>query len=96
MRGAARRRGDWEGSASELARSIGFLGSSLIPAEVALLIIGILPRDDLQYEVTSSGLASAATPDMSATFDPPAFPARKVVIVRGADRVEIEHLEIVE
>jgi hypothetical protein len=87
---------EWEGNAADLARSIGFLGSSLIPAEVAMLIVGIPPRDDLHYELTAAGLRSAETEGMSVTFDPPRFPARNVVIVRGADRVEIEHLEIVE
>jgi hypothetical protein len=28
-------------------------------------------------------------------FDPPSFPASHVVVTRGQDRVEIEHLEVV-
>lgn len=87
---------EWEGSAADLARSLGFLGTSLDPAETAMLIIGIPPRDDLQYEVDAAGLRSASTADLTATFDPPSFPAKHVVITRGANRVEIEHLEVVQ
>jgi hypothetical protein len=86
---------DWQGSADELARSIGFLGAGLTPAETAMLICGIPPRDDLQYEVDPAGLRRASFRDVVVTFDPPAFPARQVVITRGNDRVEIEHLEVV-
>lgn len=86
----------WEGSASDLARTLGFLGTSLDPAETAMLILGIPPRDDLRYEVDAAGLRSAATDDLMVTFEPPAFPAQRVVIVRGDNRVEIEHLEVVQ
>ena len=87
---------EWEGSASDLARSLGFLGAGLTPAEMALLIVGIPPRDDLEYAVQPAGLARASTGDLVVTFEPPSFPAQKVLVVRGADRVEIEHLEVVD
>jgi hypothetical protein len=86
---------EWEGSASELAKTFGFLGSSLTPAEVAQLILGLPPRDDLVYDVTATGLRSASSGDLQVTFEPPAFPAKGVIVVRGEDRVEIEHLEVV-
>lgn len=86
---------EWEGSASELARTFGFLGSALLPAEMAQLILGLPPREDLQYEVTPTGLRAASSGDLVVTFDPPVFPPKNVVVVRGADRVEIEHLEVV-
>lgn len=89
-------RSEWEGTASDLARSLGFLGAGLTPAEMAMLIIGIPPRDDLQYEVEPAGLRRASTAGLVVTFDPPAFPARNVVVVRGDDRVEVEHLEVVD
>ncbi len=69
--------------------------ADLAPAEVAMLLLGIPPRDDLQIEVAPTGIASASAGGGSVTFDPPAFPAKRVVIVRGTDRVEIEHLEVV-
>lgn len=87
---------EWAGSASDLARSLGFLGTSLLPAEMAMLILGLPPRDDLEYDADPAGLRSARSDDLVATFDPPAYPAKRVVVTRGEDRVEIEHLEVVE
>jgi hypothetical protein len=76
--------------------SFAFLrGAELTPAETAMLILGIPPRDDLQYDVDAAGLRSVRLTEVTVTFDPPAFPARRVVITRGDDRVEIEHLEVV-
>jgi hypothetical protein len=86
---------EWEGSASDLARSIGFLGAGLTPAEMGMLIAGLPPRDDVQYDVDAAGLRSATFGGVVVTFDPPSFPAQHVVIARGEDRVEIEHLEVV-
>jgi outer membrane biogenesis lipoprotein LolB len=86
---------EWKGSANDLARSFGFLGAGLTPAEMAMLITGIPPRDDVQYEVDAAGLRRAAFGDLLVVFDPPSFPAKHVVVTRGQDRVEIEHLETV-
>ncbi|HVR39478.1 MAG TPA: hypothetical protein VMU84_10310 [Thermoanaerobaculia bacterium] len=85
----------WEGNANELARSLGFFGTSLAPAEMSMLILGLPPRDDLTLDVTPSGLRSARVEDVSVTFDPPAFPAQHAVVTRGDDRVEIEIAEVV-
>jgi hypothetical protein len=85
----------WEGNANDLARSFGFLGAGLTPAEVGMLIAGLPPRDDLQYDVEPAGLRRASFGDVVVTFDPPAFPAKNVVVTRGNDRIEIEHLEVV-
>lgn len=87
---------EWEGNANELARSFGFFGAGLSPAEMAMLMAGIPPRDDLQYEVDLAGLRRASFGDIVVVFDPPSFPAKSVVVTRGADRVEIEHLEVVQ
>lgn len=86
---------EWEGSAADLARSIGFLGAGLTPAEMGMLIAGLPPRDDVQYDVDAAGLRSATFGGVLVTFDPPSFPAQHVVITRGQDRIEIEHLEVV-
>jgi hypothetical protein len=87
---------EWEGSVYDLARSLGFLRTALKPAEMAMLLAGLPPRDDLTYEVDPAGLRRAATADVVATFDPPAYPAKHVVVTRGNDRIEIDHLEVVE
>jgi hypothetical protein len=69
--------------------------AGLTPAEVAMLLVGIPPRDDLQYDVEPTGLRHASIGDLDVTFEPAVFPAQHVVVTRGADRVEIEHLEVV-
>lgn len=87
---------EWEGSAGELARTLGFLDSPLVPAEMAMLIIGIPPREEVALEVEPGGIRRAVTGEVVVAFDPAVFPAQSVVITRGEDRVEIQHLEIVE
>lgn len=89
-------RSDWEGEAGDLGRSLGFLGVSLPPAEMAMLLVGLPPREGLQLRVAPGGLAGAAVADVSVTYDPPSYPAQAVVVTRGADRIEIQHLEVVE
>jgi hypothetical protein len=75
--------------------SFAFLrNAGLTPAETAMLLLGIPPRDDLQYDVDAAGLRSATVGDVTVTFDPPAFPAKRVLVTRGNDRIEIEHLEV--
>jgi len=85
-----------EGSAAELAKSVGFFAPSLTPAELALLIVGIPPSASAaQFDVTPAGLARAATGDVVITYDPPRFPPAHVVVERPGQKLEIEHLELV-
>ena len=72
-----------------------FRSAGLTPAETAMLVLGLPPRDDVTTEVAPTGIVTASVGGVSATFDPPSFPARRVVVTRGTDRVEIEHLETV-
>jgi hypothetical protein len=67
--------------------------SGLVPAEVGMLILGLPPRDDLQIEVAPAGISAATSEGITVTFDPPAFPAKHVIVTRGSERIEIEHLE---
>ena len=69
--------------------------AGLTPAETAMLILGLPPRDDVQVQFAPQGLMSANAGGISVMYDPPAFPAKHVVITRGADRIEIEHDEVV-
>ena len=69
--------------------------AGLTPAETAMLLLGMPPRDDVRIEMTPAGVASATVGELTVTFDPPSFPAQRVVVMRGEDRVEIEHLEVV-
>ena len=69
--------------------------AELTPAETGMLLLGLPPRDDMQVEVRPEGLASATAGGIAVVYDPPAFPAKRVVVTRGQDRVEIEHEEVV-
>ncbi|MDQ3282249.1 MAG: DUF3261 domain-containing protein [Acidobacteriota bacterium] len=76
--------------------SFAFLrAAGLTPAETAMLLLGLPPRDDVQIELAPGGIARANVGELAITYDPPAFPAKRVIVTRGADRVEIEHLEVV-
>jgi hypothetical protein len=77
--------------------SFAFLrAAGLTPAETAMLLLGLPPRDDLQVELAPGGIARATAGEITVTFQPPSYPARNVVITRGADRIEIEHIEVVQ
>jgi hypothetical protein len=69
--------------------------AGMTPAETAMLILGIPPREDIDVRYGTGGIAQATAGGVTVTFDPPSFPAKRVVITRGDDRVEIEHLEVV-
>jgi hypothetical protein len=76
--------------------SFAFLrAAGLTPAETAMLLLGLPPRDDMSVEFAPTGLAQATVGELTISFEPPSFPARRVIVTRGADRVEIEHLEVV-
>lgn len=76
--------------------SFAFLrAAGLTPAETAMLLLGLPPRDDVAVVLAPAGIASAAVGELNVTFEPPSFPAQRVVVTRGNDRVELEHLEVV-
>ena len=76
--------------------SFDFLRSAgLTPAETGMLLLGLPPRDDVPVQAAATGLASAAAGGITVVYDPPAFPARTVVVTRGNDRIEIVHEEVV-
>ena len=57
---------------------------------------GLGARDDVQVTAAPPGLASASAGGITVVYDPPAFPAKSVVVTRGADRIEITHDEVVQ
>jgi len=69
--------------------------AGLTPAETAMLLLGLPPNDELIVEMTPAGPASTTAGQIRVVFEPPAFPAKHVVITRGTDRVELEHVEVV-
>jgi hypothetical protein len=80
----------WHGSAAEFAGTFGFFGSTP-PAAMGLLIAG-LPADakTITYDYASGGISRATVGDVLVTFDPPSYPPKKVNIVRGGLKLEIE------
>jgi len=68
--------------------------TGLTPAETGMLLLGLPPRDDVPVQLAPAGIATATAGGISVVYDPPAFPAKRVVIARGADRIEIEHEEV--
>lgn len=85
----------WDGSPEDLARSLSIYATSVSPAEMAMLLIGLPAPEGVEYTASPAGLQSASSADVTVSFDPPQFPPKRVVVRRGADVVEIEHLEIV-
>lgn len=85
----------WEGSPEDLARSMSIYATSMKPADMAMLLIGLPASPAVEYVATPAGLQSASTSEVTVVFDPPLFPPKRVVVRRGADVVEIEHMEIV-
>lgn len=81
----------WQGPANGFAGSLGFIGSD--PSALAFLILGLPPRDATSVVYGDAGLQSARLQDVVVAYDPAAYPPKRVVIVRGAQRVEIDHLE---
>lgn len=82
----------WQGSASELAGSLGLFGASR-PSDLALLILGY-PASTGTYDATPAGLAHATLGSIDATFDPPSLPAKHVVVEHGPQRIEFEQLDV--
>lgn len=70
--------------------------TGLTPAETGMLLLGLPPREDAEVEIAVKGLVMARAGEITVLFEPPSFPARRIVITRGDDRVEIEHLEVVQ
>src|SRR5687768_16384467 len=60
--------------------SFAFLrAAGLTPADTAMLLLGLPPRDDLRVEMTAGGVAAASAGDIRVVFEPPAFPAQRVI-----------------
>jgi outer membrane biogenesis lipoprotein LolB len=85
-------RTQWQGSASELAGSLGLFASK--PSDLALLLLG-LPASSGTYDATPAGLAHATIGSINATFDPPSLPAKHIAVEHGAQHLEFQQLEVI-
>ena len=72
----------WSGTPAQFAASFGFFGD-VTPVTMAQIILG------------RRGVERAQIGDVTITFDTPAYPPKGVTVVRGTQRLEIEHLESV-
>jgi hypothetical protein len=81
----------WQGSATDLGGSFQFIAAD--PTALAFLLLGLPPRGSATLSYSPAGLQSARYQDLIVAYDPPAYPPQRVVIVRGTQRVEIDHLE---
>ena len=70
-------------------------GAGLTPAQMAMLLLGIPPVEGERYDYGAGGLLAAYPGGLTVTFEPPLFPAKRVVVTDGDDRIEIEHIEVV-
>lgn len=98
----------WRGPFSTAARSLG-LPESLDAAGLAMLAFGLpasrseaiaeaasVAQDGVDYRLEASGIAEARTPDWTASFEEPAYPAKGVTIVTrdGGRSMSARHLEV--
>jgi hypothetical protein len=83
----------WQGSASELAGSLGVFASK--SSDLAFLILGF-PSTTGRYDATPAGLAHATLGSIDATFEPPSLPAKHVVIDHGPQHIEFELLDVAQ
>lgn len=81
----------WQGTASDLTGNLAFVGAN--PNALAFLILGLPPREATSVEYGPNGLQAARLQDAVVAYDPAVYPPQRVVIVRGMQRVEIDHLE---
>src|SRR5712691_571381 len=79
----------WRGKPSDLAGALEVFANT----RLALLLVG-LPPDGLEsITYAATGIQAVSLPDVAVTYDPPVYPPKRLVITRGEQRVEIEHLE---
>ena len=81
-------------SARNLTGSFGVFGSTLTPAQLAMLIIGLPAEGVSSLSASAAGLEHAAAGDLDVVFDPAVYPPTHVTITRGSDRIEIELLDL--
>lgn len=78
----------WRGRPSDLAGSLAAFGNT----DLALLLVG-LPASNTSIAYSPSGMQSVRLGDVNVTYQPPSYPPKIVSIDRGAQHVEIEHLD---
>ena len=79
----------WRGKASQLIGTLGMFGNARLP----FLLIGLPAAGVHNVTYAPTGMQTAPLADVMVTYDPPVYPPKRVAVDRGAQHVEIEHLE---
>lgn len=79
----------WRGRPSELAGSLSAFGNGELP----MLLIGLPAGGVKDIAYTPSGMERVNIGDVVVTYNPALYPPKIVAIDRGAQHVEIEHLD---
>lgn len=79
----------WQGRPSDLAGSLAAFGNSELP----MLLLGLPATGVNDMTYGAAGLQSVRLGDVAVSFQPAVYPPKIVAIDRGAQHVEIEHLE---
>jgi hypothetical protein len=82
----------WHGTAADFANSFGFFGTTS-PYSMSLLIAGLPAEGPITYDYAAAGLSRVNVGDVVVMYDPPSYPPKRVEIVRGGQKLEIETLE---
>jgi hypothetical protein len=79
----------WRGKASDLVGALGVFRSTRLP----LLLIGLPPADLDAITYAPKGMQDVHLADTVVTYDPAVYPPKRVMIDRGQQHIEIEHLQ---
>jgi hypothetical protein len=85
---------------TELARILGLPAGAWSASDISMLLLGLPsqrePDGRFRYDVSPAGLRHVVADDIGVRYEPPAFPARKVIFESGTNRFEIEYLELMQ
>ncbi|HUJ12195.1 MAG TPA: hypothetical protein VL284_00265 [Thermoanaerobaculia bacterium] len=79
----------WRGRPSDLNGNLAMFGNSALP----LLLVGLPVPGVSDIAYAPSGIQNVRVADVDVTYDPPVYPPKVVAIDRGAQHMEIEHLD---
>ncbi len=79
----------WQGMTSDLAGTLSVFGNT----RLAFLVIGLPPEGIDSATYAPTGMQTVRLADVVVNFEPPVYPPKRVVIDRGQQHIEIEHLQ---
>ncbi|HEY6843662.1 MAG TPA: hypothetical protein VI391_05790 [Thermoanaerobaculia bacterium] len=79
----------WRGRPSDLSGNLAAFGNSELP----MLLVGLPASGVNDVAYAPAGIQSVQLGDVVVTYNPPVYPPKDVAIDRGAQHVEIQHLD---